>query len=223
MGELGRRTGGFLAGFVLGFPVAWADRADLEGTWLQLSAGRPSATLTPEAEEAVTDYVPLRDDPDLRCLPPSLTNVIGIPDPPWEIRLFDDRVEIDFEYMDVRRRVPLDPALNVANAPYTVEDHPHLGRSVGRFEGEELVIDTGDVGQGYVDTRGPAEGFPQSTGMRYEERYRAEGNRLYVEIIHTDPVYYVEPFSMSFEFLRVDLEVLEFDCQIDAANYDDRL
>lgn len=108
-------------------------------------------------------------------------------------------------------------------APYTVEVHPHMGRSVARFEGDELIIDTGDVDQGYVDTRGPAEGFPQSTGMRYEERYRADGDRLYVEITHTDPVYYVEPFSMSFEFLRVDLEVLEFDCQLDAANYDDRL
>ncbi|MDE0004242.1 MAG: hypothetical protein OXQ29_16255 [Rhodospirillaceae bacterium] len=220
---LGRRTGLVLVGFVFGLPVAWADRADLEGTWLQLSAGRPTATLTPVAERAVADYVPLRDDPDLRCQPPSLTNVIGIPDPPWEIRLFDDRVEFDFEYMDVRRRAPLDPDLNVADAPYTVEDHPHMGRSVARFEGDELIIDTSDVGRGYVDTRGPAEGFPQSTGMRYEERYRADGDRLYVEIMHTDPVYYVEPFSMSFEFLRVDLEVLEFDCQIDAANYDDRL
>ena len=219
----GRRTGLFLVGFVFGLPVASADRADLEGTWLQLSAGRPSATLTPEAEEAVADYVPLRDDPDLRCQPPSLTNVIGIPDPPWEIRLLDDRVEIDFEYMDVRRRVPLDPDLDVADAPYTVEDHPHLGRSVARFEGEDLVIDTGDVGQGYVDTRGPAEGFPQSPWMRYEERFRADGDRLYVEIIHTDPLYYIEPFSMNFEFFRVDLEVLEFDCQLDAANYDERL
>ena len=219
----GSRTGLFLAGFVLGLPVASADRADLEGTWLQLSAGRPSATLTPEAEEAVADYVPLRDDPDLRCLPPSLTNVIGIPDPPWEIRLHDDEVEINFEYMDVRRRVPLDPELGVGDAPYTVEEHPHLGRSVGRYEGEVLVIDTGDVGRGFVDTRGPAEGFPQSTRMRYEERYRADGDRLFVEIIHTDAVNYVEPFSMSFEFFRVDLEVLEFACQIDAANYDDRL
>ena len=171
----------------------------------------------------MADYVPLRDDPDLRCLPPSLTNVIGIPDPPWEIRLHEDRVEIDFEYMDVRRRVPLDPGLAVEDAPFTVQDHPHLGRSVGSFEGDVLVIDTGDVGRGYVDTRGPAEGFPQSAGMRYEERYRADGNRLYVEIVHTDPVYYVEPFSMSFEFFRVDLEVLEFDCQMDAANYDERL
>lgn len=220
---LGSRTGLILAGIALGLPAAWADRADLEGTWLQLSAGRPSATLTPEAEQAIADYVPLRDDPDLRCQPPSLTNVIGIPDPPWEIRLREDRVEIDFEYMDVRRRVPLDPDLNVADAPYTVEGHPHLGRSVARFEGEELVIDTGDVGQGYVDTRGPAEGFPQSTRMRYEERYRADGDRLHVEIMHTDPVYYVEPFSMSFKFFRVDLEVLEFNCQLDAANYDERL
>ena len=94
---------------------------------------------------------------------------------------------------------------------------------MGRYNGDVLVIDTGDVGEGFVDTRGAAEGYPQSTGMRYEERYRADGDRLYVEITHTDPVNYVEPFDMSFEFLRVDLEVLEFDCQLEGANYDDRL
>ena len=210
-------------GFSLGLPMASAQRAELEGTWLQLSASRPVVGLTPAGQAAVADYVPLRDDPDLQCVPASLTNVIGIPDPPWEIRLHDDHVEINFEYMDVQRRVPLDPDLSLEDAPPTVADHPHLGRSVGRFDGDVLVIDTGDVGEGFVDTRGAAEGYPQSTGMRYEERYRADGDRLYVEITHTDPVNYVEPFDMSFEFLRVDLEVLEFDCQLEGANYDDRL
>ena len=210
-------------GLSLGLPMASAQRAEIEGTWLQLSASRPPVGLTPAGQSAVADYVPLRDDPDLKCIPASLTNVLGIPDPPWEIRLHDDHVEINFEYMDVRRLVPLDPDLSLENAPRTVADHPHLGRSVGRFDGEVLVIDTGDVGEGFVDTRGEAEGYPQSTGMRYEERFRADGDRLYVEMMHTDPANYVEPFSMNFEFLRVDLEVLEFDCQLEGASYDDRL
>ena len=212
-----------LTGLVLGTSIASAERAELAGTWLQLSAERPFVELTAAGQAAVADYVPLRDDPDLECRPASLTNVIGIPDPPWEIRLRDDHVEINFEYMDVKRHVPLDPDLRPDDAPYTVTDHPHLGRSVGRYEGETLVIETADVGQGFVDTRGAVEGYPQSVQMRYEERYRADGDRLYVEITHTDPLNYSGPFDMSFEFLRVDLEVLEFGCTVEAANYDDRL
>lgn len=223
MSRLLTRSQLFFVLVVLGVPVASAERGDLAGTWLQLSAKRPPVELTPAGRAAVANYVPLRDDPDLECKPASLTNVIGIPDPPWEIQLHDDSVEMNFEYMDVKRRVPLDPELNLEDAPYTVADHPHLGRSVGRYEGDMLVIDTGDLGESFVDTRGEAEGYPQSTQMRYEERYRADGDRLYVEISHTDPIYYAESFDMSFEFLRVDLEVLEFGCTIDAASYDDRL
>ena len=219
----GKSPAAFLAVFFLGTSIASAERAEIAGTWLQLSAERPFVELTAAGQAAVADYVPLRDDPDLECRPASLTNVIGIPDPPWEIRLHDDRVEIDFEYMDVKRRVPLDPGLDVGDAPFTVEDHPHLGRSVGRYDGDTLVIETADVGRGFVDTRGAVEGYPQSVEMRYEERYRAEGDRLYVEITHTDPANYAEPFDMSFEFLRVDLEVLEFGCTVEAASYDDRL
>ncbi|MEE8094052.1 MAG: hypothetical protein V3T47_07435, partial [Gammaproteobacteria bacterium] len=194
-----------LFGIALGIPVASAERSELDGNWLQLGAVRPPVGLTPAGQAAVADYVPLRDDPDLGCKPASLTNVIGIPDPPFEIRLHDDEVEINFEYMDVKRRVPMDPKLSPEDAPYTVADHPHLGRSVGRYEGDVLVIDTVDVGEGFVDTRGEAEGYPQSAQMRYEERYRADGDRLYVEITHDDLVNYVESFVMSFEFLRVDL------------------
>lgn len=202
---------------------AMAQPAALDGAWMQLSATRPSAELTEAGKEAIADYVPLRDDPDLQCKPGSLTNVIGIPDPPWEIRLHDGYVEINFEYMDVKRRIPLDPEFSLDDAPYTVADWPHLGRSIGRYEGDTLIVETFDSEQGFLETRGAAEGFPQSTQMRMEERYRAEGDSLYVDILHTDPVNYLDSFTMSFEFFRVDFEILEFGCTIDAANYDDRL
>lgn len=193
----------------------------LEGNWMQLSANRPEVELTPIGKIAVANYVPLRDDPDLRCKPASLTNVLGIPDPPFGIRIHDDLVEINFEYMDVKRQVPITSELSVDNAPYTVADHPHLGRSIGRFEGDTLIIDTGDLETGFVDTLGNA--YPQSTQMLTEERYRADGDRLHVDIKHTDQVNYLDSFTMSFEYFRVDFEILEFGCTSGAANYDDRL
>ena len=201
--------------------AASAQRAMLDGAWMQLSGERPQVELTPAGQAAAADYVPLRDDPDLRCEPASITNVIGIPDPPFEIRLHDDYVEINHEYMDVRRRVPLDEELNATDAPYTARDYPHLGRSAGRYDGDTLVIQTENVEAGFADTL--RQMYPQSTQMRTEERYRAEGDSLYVDITHTDPVNYLEPFTMSFEFFRVDFEILEFGCDPEAANYDDRL
>ena len=215
---------GLLPGLIGVLPAtAAAERAELDGAWMQLSAARPAVELTPAGEAAVADYIPLRDDPDLECKPASLTNVIGIPDPPFEIRLRDDQVAINYEYMDVKRTVPLGSGLDVTSAPYTVPDHPHLGRSIGRYEGDTLVIESGDLQQGFVDTRGPVEGYPQSAQMRTEERFRADGDRLYVDILHTDPVNYLDPFTMSFEFIRVDFEILEFGCTVEAASYDHRL
>jgi hypothetical protein len=215
---------GFLAAFLVTLPPsAAAQPSELDGAWMQLSAVRPPVELTPAGKAAVADYVPLRDDPDLQCKPGSLTNVIGIPDPPWEIRLHDGYVEINFEYMDVKRRVPLGSELTLDDAPYTVADYPHLGRSIGRYDGDTLVIETFDSEAGFLETRGEAEGYPQSTQMRMEERYRADGDSLFVDITHTDPVNYLDSFTMSFEFFRVDFEILEFGCTIDAASYDDRL
>lgn len=202
---------------------AVAQRSALDGAWMQLSASRPDVELTTVGKEAVANYVPLRDDPDMQCKPGSLTNVIGIPDPPFEIRPHENHVEINFEYMDVKRRVPLDSELRLDDAPFTAADYPHLGRSIGRYEGDTFVIETAGSEAGFLETRGAAEGYPQSTQMRMEERFRAEGDLLYVDILHTDPVNYTDSFTMSFEFFRVDFEILEFGCTVDAANYDHRL
>ena len=115
--------------------------------------------------------MPLRDDPDFQCKPASLTNVIAIPDPPFAIRLHDDRVEINFEYMDVRQQVPLDAQLRPEDAPYTVADFPHMGRSSGRFEGDSLVIETVDPEAGFLNTLSTP--FPQS--LKCERRHFGAG------------------------------------------------
>jgi hypothetical protein len=165
-------------------------------------------------------YDPLRDDTDTICKPVTFTNIMHTPSPPIEIRLHGDHVEINYEFMDVHRRVPLGGAL--ASAPYTVADHPHMGRSIARYEGEELVIETADVEAGYLDTLGFA-GLPQSAQMRTEERFTPGGDRLRVVVTHNDPVYYLQPMIMTYDFVRVDTEIMPWGCTLEGANYDERL
>jgi hypothetical protein len=211
-----------LASCVFASAVAGAGtRADLDGVWLFYGAQVPDDPgLTPAGREKLEQYDPLRDDTDTICKPVTFTNIMHTPSPPIEIRQREDHVEINYEFMDVHRRVPLDGAL--ADAPYTVADHPHMGRSIGRYEGEELVVETIDAAPGYLDTLGFA-GLPQSARMRTEERFIPAGDRLEVVVTHHDAVYYMKPMVMTYDFVRVDTEIMEWGCTLEGANYDERL
>ena len=198
-----------------------ATRADLDGVWLFYGSQVPDDPgLTPAGKEKLEQYDPLRDDADTDCKPVTFTNIMHTPSPPIEIRQRGDHAEVNYEFMDVHRRVPLGGTL--ANAPYTVADHPHMGRSIGRYEGDELVIDTADVEAGYLDTLG-LPGLPQSAQMRTEERFVPDGDRLKVIVTHRDAVYYVAPMVMSYEFIRVDTEIMPWGCTLEGANYEKRL
>jgi hypothetical protein len=200
---------------------AAATRADLDGVWLFYGSQVPEDPgLTSAGREKLEQYDPLRDDADTICKPVTFTNIMHTPSPPIEIRQRGDHVEINYEFMDVHRRVPLDGAL--ANAPYTVPEHPHMGRSIGRYEGEALVIDTVDVEAGYLDTLGFA-GLPQSAEMRTDERFIPAGDRLQVVVTHYDSVYYSMPMVMTYDFVRVDTQIMPWGCTLEGANYDERL
>jgi hypothetical protein len=201
--------------------LAAGTRADLDGVWLFTGAQVPEDPgLTAAGREKLEQYDPLRDDADLSCKPVTFTNIMHTPSPPIEIRQHDGLVEINYEFMDVKRRVPIGGALE--EAPHTVADHPHMGRSVGRYEGAELVIDTADVEAGYLDTLGIA-GLPQSAEMRTEERFIPGGDRLQVVVSHDDPVYYKGRMVMTYEFVRIDTQIMEWGCTLEGANYEKRL
>ena len=196
-------------------------RADIDGVWLFNGAQIPEDPgLTAAGRKKLEQYDPLRDDSDTICKPVTFTNIMHTPSPPIEIRHRENHVEMNYEFMDVRRRVPLDGTL--ANAPPTVADHPHMGRSVGRYEGEELIVDTVGVEAGYLDTLGFA-GLPQSAEMRTEERFQAVDDRLTVVVTHYDPVYYEKPMVVTYEFVRVDTDIMEWGCTLEGANYEERL
>ena len=153
------------------------------------------------------------------AIPASFTRVMHTPSPPIEIKRNEDHIEINYEFMDIRRRVPLDPTQTLENAPFTVAEHPHMGRSIGRYDGETLVIETAGQQAGVLDTLGIA-GLPQSGEMRTEERFLADGDNLKVVVTHYDPVNYSEPLVVRYEFIRLDSEILEWGCTVDEASYE---
>jgi hypothetical protein len=199
---------------------AQGTRADLNGVWILASNARIEMALTPAGEAARARYNYLKDDPDMRCIPATFTRVMHTPSPPLEIRQRRNEVEINYEFMDVHRRVPLKAGLAAKDAPYTVKNYPHLGRSVGRYEGETLVIDTVGHRAGILDTLG-VPGLVQSDQMRTEERFIPNGNRMTVVVTHFDPVYYAKPLVVTYSHLKLPNGKIErWDCTPDKASYD---
>jgi len=206
------------------------ERSDLDGVWnlVYESArdsvlnGSPPIIMTREGVEKNAAYDFLQDDPLMRCIPPSISRVMLTPSPLFEIRQHETYVEINYEFMDVKRRIPLDAALDLPNAPLSVPEYPHLGRSVGRYEGEELVIETMDIGEGVFSTH-VLVGYYQSDEMKTTERFIPDGDLLEVRITHVDPVYYEEPFDIVYRHHRTESPLLHWGCEPEKACVDPRL
>jgi hypothetical protein len=86
-----------------------------------------------------------------------------------------------------------------------------LGYSVGRWEGDTLVVDTvGFNGKTWLDIIG----HPQSEQARLTERYRRRDfGHMDIEITIDDPTFYTRPFSVKVTHeLQADDDILEYFC-----------
>ncbi len=223
-GKLSWQHAAVVALLILGSTRARAaegKRSELDGVWiLARSATTENLKLTPAGEAARAKYDSLTNDPAMRCIPASFTRVMHTPSPPIEVRQQADHVEINYEFMDVKRRVPLQKGLAVKDAPYAVAAYPHLGRSVGHYEGETLVIENGDQQAGVHDTLG-TPGLPQSNQMRTVERFVPNGDTMQVVVVHSDPVFYAQSMTVTFTYQRLPGgKILEWGCTPEEASYE---
>ena len=86
-----------------------------------------------------------------------------------------------------------------------------LGYSVGRWEGDTLVVETtGFNGKSWLDLIG----HPQSEQARIVERYRRRDlGHMDVEITIDDPTWYTKPFTIKVtHLLQADTDILEYFC-----------
>src|SRR5262245_8431159 len=195
-------------------------RADLDGVWILLRAQVGTLRLTPEGDKKSAAYDFQKDDPDFQCKPASFTRVMHTPSPPIEIRQLQDQVEVNYEFMDIHRRVPIKQGLAAKDAPYAAREYPHLGRSVGQYDGETLVVETVGQAAGVLDTLG-VPGLYQSDQMRTVERFTPNGDRMQISVTHYDPVYFEQPLTVTFSYLRLPGGKIEtWDCKPEEATFE---
>jgi len=203
--------------------AAGPPRTDFYGTWMLVPANRPTSGpqpmldfLTPAGQAAVSAYDPFTDDPTYRCDPVAIRRVWFAPGTPLAIRREGDRVILKHEWMDVERIVHLDEASHPADGPRS-----SLGHSIGRFDGDTLVIETANYSEGvlsqYVEIPGqPTRGLLHSDALTSVERVRFDAavQQVEVTIELSDPVFFTRAFDpISARYAPSALEIEPFGCR----------
>ena len=189
-------------------------RVDLSGLWRpadvslieDISLGLKKGETIPLKPEALkimqARHSP--DDPEVNCLP---TGVPRLPPYPWRIVDSGARIFFLFEgnihsyrqiFMDGRQH-PADP------------DPTWYGHSVGRWEGDTLVIDTAGFNDRFWFD---FVGHPHTERLHTVERYtRPSLGTLVEEVTIDDPGAYTRPFTIhSSHRLLPNDELLEYIC-----------
>ena len=194
--------------------------ADLSGTWwlgmyrsaLMPLNGKP-IPFTPAGHKKYVAYVAGRldgkviDDTATFCLPDGVVRTAGSPFP-FEIVNSGNQIFILYEEDRTIRQVHLAKKRTPAD-----EFNPaFMGESLGRWEGDTLVIET----VGFKDrTILDDSGLPHGEGLKTVERLRLldGGKRLENVITIEDPEYYATPWEVRFTYLaRPDVEIQEYVC-----------
>jgi hypothetical protein len=203
--------------------AALPPRKDIFGTWILAPIANRSTSgpqpmiqlMTPAGEKAVAAYDPFKDDPTFRCDPVAIRRVWGAPGTPLEIVREGNDVVLRHEWMDVRRVIHMNMKEHPKNGPRS-----SLGHSIGRWEGDTLVIETGNYSAGvlnqYVEQPGqPTKGLLHSAALTSVERLHLDvaRQRLVVEIDLTDPEFFKQPFPRSLsEYAPSALKIEPFKC-----------
>ena len=117
-------------------------------------------------------------------------------DNPYPIDFTDngDTIVMRLEEWDGVRTIYMNPPANSSSERPEL-DAPRMGYSVGRWEGNTLIVTTTDVEYPFFDD----VGTPQSPDAQVSERFtiNADGTRLDWEATVVDPVNFTEPVSLS--------------------------
>ena len=201
----------------------------ISGAWVPMGAGRgnvdpkiapPPATpqvlkqpyaKTYEARRAADAEANKRGEapatPAVLCLPYGMPRMMTVASYPIEILLTSGQVTIVTEAFSEVRRVYMDqPQLPIDEVP-----PGFYGHSVGKWEGDTLVIDT----VGIKESVPSYNMLPHSDQMRITERMRlVTPDVLHDQITIEDPVVLEKPFTYTLAFRRLpNYKMVEFVCE----------
>lgn len=162
---------------------------DLTGIWKPapgIDFRKYTMDLTPAAAAWLDDYLMHYDQPNVRCASPGITAMVAWGGYPFEILASDNRLTFIYEFDSEVRRIFMDGR----DAPEFYQ-HSGMGFSTGRWEGENLVIETAMLSQNVRDFRGE----PVSENARLHEVYSLgdNGNTLNAVVTLHNPDNYERP------------------------------
>jgi hypothetical protein len=196
-------------------PSANADQG-LFRVWTYVDRDGPDdLPLTAAALERQEAFDELADHPMWNCDPVGMPVVMdtGLP-----IQFVDrgDEIHLRIEQNDATRIIHMNPAIDPAAQPASI-----LGYSVGRWDGDTLVVTTRNSSYPYFDDDGTAK----SEAMAIDERFTlsSDRNALTWEATLTDPLYLSEPVVTRMSWESVSGETIKpWNCLVSGSGREPR-
>jgi len=177
-------------------------RPDLSGLWAG-PAGRYVQNLAADLKPGGLPYTPWakalvderaggareRENPTANCLPAGVPRISVVP-PPWKIVQSDGFIAILYESGNLWRQIFMD-----GREPVRDPNPSWLGYSVGRWDGDTLVVETiGFNGKAWLDQAGN----PTTEALRVTERFhRRDFGHMDMQITMDDPKAYTRPWTVT--------------------------
>jgi hypothetical protein len=181
-------------------------RPDLSGLWIATAADI-SVLLLPGQEISLTPYgaeryrrVDIAKSPSYTCLPYGPTRGLQSTNP-FQIVQTPDLIAILTEHIDFRVFY-----LDGRAHPEDIYEYPEwMGHSIGRWDGDTLVVDTiGMREETWLDTAG----FEHSAKLRMTERFEKTGpDTIRLTVTIDDPAFYTKPFTYARDARRMAKDV----------------
>ena len=202
-------------------------QVDLSGVWAPYRAGRgadPALTPPPspivlkpqyakpyDARRAAEDAAAKRGEPlataAVSCVPYGMPRMMAVALYPVEIIQRPEQITMVTEAFSEVRRV----FLNKPQLPIDEVPPGYYGRSVGKWDGSALVVDTVGIKESVLSY----QMLPHSGQMRITERIRlVTPDMLHDQITIEDPVVLEKPVVYTLAYRRMpNYEMVEFICE----------
>ena len=148
-------------------------------------------------------------NPNAFCLPPGPSRAITGPSP-FQIVQNAGVVAILFENHGIYRLIYLDGTKH----PDDISDYPaFMGHSIGKWEGDTLVVDTVGINERtWLDSNG----LEHSPKLHLTERFQKAGpDTIKYTVTYEDPVFFTKPWTMTLNLVRQKKgdRLLEYVCE----------